>query len=70
MKPGDLSINVPDTSINNSFDRGRFVGAAPRFAWATTRRAAGASRLRNVSGADCDLDIAHRRDGGHVETSG
>ncbi len=69
FEPGDLSINVPDTSVNVFLDRGRF-GAAPslRLGDDAPCELSFSAYLRNVSGEDFAtlLDIAHRYDGGHV----
>lgn len=70
-EPGDLTINVPDTGVNNFLDRGRF-GAAPslRLGDDAPCELSFSAYLRNVSGEDFAtlLDIAHRYDGGHVAT--
>lgn len=71
-EPGDLTINVPDTGVNNFLDRGRF-GAAPslRLGDDAPCELSFSAYLRNVQGADFAtlLDIAHRYDGGYVETN-
>jgi len=71
FEPGDLSINVPDTAVNVFLDRGR-MGAAPslRLGDDAPCELSFSAYLRNVSGSDFTtlLDIAHRYDGGHVET--
>lgn len=71
-EPGDLSITVPDTTVNNNLDRGR-IGAVPSLRLGDDAPITGSFsvHMRDIAGADYAtlLDIAHRYAGGYAETN-
>ena len=71
-EPGDLSLDVPDTGVNNYLDRGR-IGAVPSLRLSDDAPITGSFTvyMRDIAGADYAtlLDIAHRYAGGYVATN-
>ena len=70
-EPGDLSITIPDTATTRILDRGSLENVVLRKGDDAPCELSFSAYLRNVQGADFAtlLDIAHRYDGGYVETN-
>ena len=71
FEPGDLAITVPGTATTRILDRGSIENVVLRKGDDAPCELSFSAYLRNVQGADFAtlLDIAHRYDGGYVETN-
>lgn len=70
FEPGDLAITVPGTATTRILDRGSIDNVVLRKGDDAPCELSFSAYLRNVQGADFAtlLDIAHRFDGGYVES--